>query len=536
MYVDYKSICSHRVADFLIVTATDRETQALLDTIAPISKDEILEVSHNGHNYNIGRLGLFNIIHCQCRNMGAVALGASLDTVDEAIKAWPCIKGVIMVGIAFGIRPTNQKYGTVLVSEKLYPYESQRVSSDRTEYRGKEISPNKYLLAAFRSAASNWSGYNYKNEVVQTEFGPILTGEKLVDRLTYREELATEYPDAIGGEMEGQGVATACERHGKPWILIKSICDFADGNKGEDKHQKQNSAATLAFNFCKNVLEEEDFLKDLLGGNNRCVYTYDGNTYEKRLVLFSGYNENCEPFYIKREIDNILNEVIRTHGCWLYGNSGVGKSVALSRLLIYNKIPFISIDLSTCIGATVDEMFIAIYENICEKNNVTPLQSVVSYRQCIKEIATLLENKYAGISFVIFIDEIPLDINNKEFCCFINKFVAFVIYLGKYQHSFDVKFVLSSLESPETFLQNFQMKLNAYLKIIHMLEWSDDECRLLVEMLTEKLGLKWDEDYKSVNYINEMDNSPRKIKDMINQAVATDRLYISSDVINKLSH
>ena len=38
--------------------------------------------------------------------------------------------------------------------------------------------------------------------------------------------------------------------------MIKSICDFADGNKGEDKHQKQNSAATLAFNFCKNVLEE----------------------------------------------------------------------------------------------------------------------------------------------------------------------------------------------------------------------------------------------------------------------------------------
>ena len=33
-----------------------------------------------------------------------------------------------------------------------------------------------------------------------------------------------------------------------------------------------------------------------------------------------------------------------------------------------------------------------------------------------------------------------------------------------------------------------------------------------------------------------MGNSPRKIKDVLNQALATDRMYITYDVVKKLLH
>lgn len=61
--------------------------------------------------------------------------------------------------------------------------------------------------------------------------------------------------------MEGQGVSSACNNAGKPWLLIKSICDFADGNKGEQKHEKQKSAAYLAFEFCSELLEIDNLVE-----------------------------------------------------------------------------------------------------------------------------------------------------------------------------------------------------------------------------------------------------------------------------------
>ena len=69
-----------------------------------------------------------------------------------------------------------------------------------------------------------------------------------------------------------------------------------------------------------------------------------------------------------------------------------------------------------------------------------------------------------------------------------------------------------------------------------MYDWTDEECLSLVEMLTNMLGLKWDDDYKHIDYIREMGNSPRKIKDVLNQALATDRMYITYDVVKKLLH
>ena len=43
--------------------------------------------------------------------------------------------------------------------------------------------------------------------------------------------LKTPYPNAIGGEMEGTGAYGAAERRSVPILLVKGICDWADGHK-----------------------------------------------------------------------------------------------------------------------------------------------------------------------------------------------------------------------------------------------------------------------------------------------------------------
>lgn len=76
------------------------------------------------------------------------------------------------------------------------------------------------------------------------------------------------YPQAIGGEIEGVGLAAAAVRHGVPWIIVKAICDWADG----EKHKKhQPLAAAAAVSLVHHVLTQVDVLHGLDESNQTDV-------------------------------------------------------------------------------------------------------------------------------------------------------------------------------------------------------------------------------------------------------------------------
>ncbi len=55
--------------------------------------------------------------------------------------------------------------------------------------------------------------------------------------------------------MEGVGVATCAERAKHEWILVKAICDWADGEK--DKTDSDHGfAAASAVSFVQHVLSQ----------------------------------------------------------------------------------------------------------------------------------------------------------------------------------------------------------------------------------------------------------------------------------------
>jgi uncharacterized protein YjbI with pentapeptide repeats/nucleoside phosphorylase len=75
-------------------------------------------------------------------------------------------------------------------------------------------------------------------------FGRLLCGEKLIDSRDYRDKLLKLYPgNIVGGEMEALGLAAVAMKpqYQVEWIVVKAICDWADGNKNnpnKKKHQK----------------------------------------------------------------------------------------------------------------------------------------------------------------------------------------------------------------------------------------------------------------------------------------------------------
>jgi nucleoside phosphorylase len=236
-------------ADILLVTATEAESKAVLRAFG-VDWDH--GQPNRGQYYcELGKINGERIAVTQCEP-GAVALGASLQTIAKALEPVPP-KAVIMVGIAFGMNEEKQKVGQILVAKHLQLYEIVRIGTDddggaRIVPRGDKPHASLPLLRLFRVAALSWKGANHT-------FGTVLTGEKLVDNLDFRSQLQALYPGAIGGEMEGAGLYAACAERKVNWILVKAICDFADGNKAQDKEQRQALAASNAVAFVLHALK-----------------------------------------------------------------------------------------------------------------------------------------------------------------------------------------------------------------------------------------------------------------------------------------
>lgn len=233
--------------NILVVTVTDIETTAILNAFNEKTGHSATIHPVDGHPYHcLGKVGGFNIFLSRSE-MGASGMGGSQATVSRSIKALSP-EFVIMVGIAFGIDKEKQAIGQILVSKQLYLYELQRISKDNSiALRGDKPSSSTKLLSWVNAAKESWGG-------AKVEPGLILSGEKLIDNTDYRNQLQSLVPEAIGGEMEGTGLYVACQSEKVDWILIKAVCDWADGNKGRNKRAKQEEAAKSASAFTAHLI------------------------------------------------------------------------------------------------------------------------------------------------------------------------------------------------------------------------------------------------------------------------------------------
>lgn len=234
--------------DILLVTATAAETTAVIDVFGVNDKPRSID----GRVYfDLGRVNGALVKLTQCE-MGAGGLGGSLQAVSKGIAALSPT-GVVMVGIAFGASEERQSIGDILVAERLRPYDLQRIGTGLNGaatiiLRDDKPHVSPWLLNLCRSSEVTWNG-------APLRFGVVLTGAKLVDNVDFRDQLRDFEPEAIGGEMEGAGLYVACHDQKIDWILVKAICDFANGQKSVDKDFRQKAAAQNAAAFIHHILQ-----------------------------------------------------------------------------------------------------------------------------------------------------------------------------------------------------------------------------------------------------------------------------------------
>ncbi len=238
--------------DVLIITVTKIESRAVLEVFREATGQAHKPAPIGDRVYqDLGEVNGARVFMVQSE-MGAGGLGAAQQTVQKGIDALSP-SAVIMAGIAFGVSEEKQRIGDILISKQLMLYESQRVGTRggrrKVTPRGARADASPWLLDRFRNADYSWKGQT-------VHFGLILSGEKLVDNLDQRQKLLGLESEAIGGEMEGAGLYVACQDRRVDWILVKAICDWADGNKAQDKDERQQLAAHNAASFVLHALQQ----------------------------------------------------------------------------------------------------------------------------------------------------------------------------------------------------------------------------------------------------------------------------------------
>ncbi|MDR2252726.1 MAG: pentapeptide repeat-containing protein, partial [Bifidobacteriaceae bacterium] len=229
-------------APIALVTCNPIEDDAVRRRFAP---DAQLSIVDGVWHYKLGKHCDVDVIQV-VSHQGQLQAQLTAHRIQEVFRP----RAMIAVGIAFGLHPEKQEAGDVLVSKWTMDHDLKKVDrSGHTLLRGTPLTATRSLVDRFRAVDRDRSGGRDRNIVwPQLHFGGIISGSTLVDNLALREHLKAMIPlDAIGGEMEAVGLATAAISGGTDWIVVKAISDWADGAKSDgDPDRRQRAAAENA--------------------------------------------------------------------------------------------------------------------------------------------------------------------------------------------------------------------------------------------------------------------------------------------------
>jgi nucleoside phosphorylase len=249
----------------LIQCVNDRERQGIIDACHDFGLTDAPGAYINGKYCGaepLGVLGGLELILTQT-DAGSSRPTASQGVVTDAIDEFDPVV-VIAVGVAFGLKiglPGKGESPCVAIAKETRDYEEAKLGAGSDgrlliHERGYTGNPNPTLITKVAAVGRN-IGMTIKS-------GQMLSGDKLVNHEGFRAVLKERFPDAIAGEMEGTGVAAACARREKPWLLVKGVSDLGYGkhgvvdgedDAGDQDDQRQLLAARTAMTLVLTAID-----------------------------------------------------------------------------------------------------------------------------------------------------------------------------------------------------------------------------------------------------------------------------------------
>jgi len=268
--------------DFLVVTALDVETVAvrrLLEDLRQLPHDVLGSVSREESPAK------YSVALTEIGRMGtAAAQGAAMQAL---LRSKP--KRVLLVGVAAGFPEAGIGYGDVMIPYAVVPYGLAKISEStpgvwpkrawnwllrklhfgglNVEHRGIAVAVSEPLWHAANTLAqqpeARWAtgiaearpdGLARAPTVHSAGYSVLGSGDEVIssEGAEQRKWLVKQYGrNAIGLEMEGWGVLSACHAREKPFLVVKASQDPATGEKDraglKDRWRRYAAEAAAAF-------------------------------------------------------------------------------------------------------------------------------------------------------------------------------------------------------------------------------------------------------------------------------------------------
>ncbi|MEU8148392.1 hypothetical protein [Nonomuraea sp. NPDC048901] len=231
----------------LIMVATPEEKQAVIDAVTGVTGTtprRHLLAFHTA--FELGIVSRARVLLAQTQPGSTGPGGAALTAQSLISQLNPDY--LLLTGICFGLREGKQRLGDILVCTQLRITDHKKIVEPTPGTpveipRGERVAPSVTLLDRCQNARLTQDG-------PKIHYGPLLSGNVLLNSETARRLMIEANPDAIGGEMEGLGVYAAAAKGKVDWIVVKAICDWGMA-KDDDWHER---AAHNAAEFVRDVL------------------------------------------------------------------------------------------------------------------------------------------------------------------------------------------------------------------------------------------------------------------------------------------
>jgi nucleoside phosphorylase len=247
--------------DYLLFVATDTERDELMKAALDMGIEWSPGESEVGEFWKLGVIGSSRVVAVRTR-VGSIGPAGSARHAHYYMAATQAA-GIICLGMAFGISREEQRVGTILVSESLFPYDGRTVVADpgRDGHWMYEYSPHTRVYRSQGHLRRLFEQhYRRGGSEHDVEFGCLLTGSAVIRCASYRDRLLAWCmniaPGIRGGEMEGAGFLSLSERRRATWIVVKAIADFADEHQGIDVEANRPRACASSARFVLEALHQ----------------------------------------------------------------------------------------------------------------------------------------------------------------------------------------------------------------------------------------------------------------------------------------
>lgn len=256
----------------LVVIATECEQSALVDVLAEHYPTKV----HNSPDEWQWLVEMKSCMAVVTRLEYMGSLQSSIEISHQIAKFRPAlvisagICAMVPYGTKFRGGDSNQPNPRILdlvISQTAIFYEPEKRKPTESESRAriyKGVLDKKTIESLIHVYENLKKQYTWRGNV---QIGSVLSGEKVVADRDKTDSLRAmvsrehgEQPKAL--EMEYSGIAASCTYAGRPHLLIKAGCDFADSDKNDEYQQ---DAATMSLVTCFKWLEtlNENTVRDV---------------------------------------------------------------------------------------------------------------------------------------------------------------------------------------------------------------------------------------------------------------------------------